>query len=55
MDKTEVLSCSDRDDKEIDEYYDKSDNSSGSESSSEDKSSDKQYHSGAPRIPLEVF
>ena len=55
MAKTEVLSCSDRDDKEIDEYYDKSDNSSGSESSSEDKSSDKQYHSGAPRIPLEVF
>ena len=63
MVEIEVLSSNDRDDKEIDEYYDESNNSSdnssdsstNSENSTKDKSSDEQYHSGVPRIPLEVF
>ena len=42
--------------REIDEYHDKSNNSSSSGSdNSASSSSDKHYLSGVPRVPLEVF
>ena len=48
-----VSSSIDRDEREINEYYDESNSSgSGSESSSESDSTDKQYSSG---VPLEVL
>ena len=51
-------SFSDRDDREIDEYHDKSnssEDSSSSESSFESSSSDEVYSSRTPGIPFEVF
>ena len=49
-----VSSSSDRDEREIDEYYDESNSSysSSENSSSESDSTDKQYSSG---VPLEVL
>ena len=51
-------SFSDRDDREIDEYHDKSnssEDSSSSESSFDSSSSDEVYSSRTPGIPFEVF
>ena len=47
-------SFSERDDREIDEYHDKS-NSSEDSSSSESSSSNEVYSSRTPGIPFEVF
>ena len=58
MYEIEVSSSSSRDDREIDEYHDKSNSSEGSssdESSSESSSSEEVYLSSTPGIPLEVF
>lgn len=52
-----VSSFSDRDEKEIDEYYNESNSIKGSSSESitESSSLDEIYSSGTPGIPLEVF
>ena len=52
-----VSLSSNRDDREIDEYYDNSRDSSSSSSTSSghSKSTDKQSFFGVPRIPLKVF
>ena len=58
MYEIEVSLSSGRDDREIDEYHDKSNSSEGSssdESSSESSSSDEVYLSSTPGIPLKVF
>ena len=54
-----MSSSSNRDEKEIDEYHDKSSDSGSStesdSSSSESNSTNKQYSSSVPRVPLEVL
>ena len=50
----ENLLSSNRDEREINEYYDNS-SSSSSTSSGHSESTDKQSFFGVPRIPLEVF
>lgn len=57
MAKNLVSLSSNRDDREIDEYYDNSRDSSSSSSTSSghSESTDKQSFFGVPRIPLEVF
>ena len=55
-----VSSSSDRDDREIDEYYDNinsngSSSTSDSESYGESGSTNELFSSETPRIPLEVF
>lgn len=51
-----MSSLSDRDEREIDEYYDQTSSSGRSNESSNSGSSstDKQYSSRVPRVPLEV-
>ena len=48
-------SFSDRDDREIDEYHDKSNSSEDNSSSSESSFSDEVYSSRTLGIPFEVF
>lgn len=59
MAKIVVSSSSNRDEKEIDEYHDKSSDSGSSteseSSSNESNSTDKQYSSSVPRVSLVVL
>ena len=50
-----VSSFSDRDERERDEYHDKSNSSSNGTGSSVSNSSDEHYSSGVLEVPLEVL